>query len=155
MLSFPWEWFLNLSYNLTMRKMGLDLGAKSCGVALSDMLNVTAQGVANLTFEKHNWVSTWKQLEQYLENVDLIVLGYPLFPSGDKSSTTYMVEDFEAFLKTVTNLTIVRQNERYTTKRAHEIMIEAGLTRKKRKKFKDKLAAVLILQDYLDRVKNE
>lgn len=136
-----------------MRKIGLDLGSKSCGIALSDPLGITAQGKENFRFEEKDWETLWNHLNNnYLKEVDTIVLGYPLLPSGDKSKTTLMIEEFKEYMEARTKLKIVLIEEAYTTKRAHEVMIEAGLSRKKRKDHKDKLASVLILQDYLQRI---
>lgn len=136
-----------------MRKLGLDLGAKSCGIALSDPLNITAQGQENLHFSEKDWpfLINYLKKQSYWSEVDEIILGYPLLPSGDKSKTTLMIEEFKDFLSKEVNQKIIYIPEFGTTKKAHEVMIEAGLTRKKRKQYKDKLAAVLILQDYLDR----
>lgn len=137
-----------------MRKIGLDIGAKSCGIALSDPLNITAQGQENFRFETHDWQTLIHHLKTltYWSEVDEIIVGYPLLPSGDKSQTTLMIEDFVSLLTKAVKQKIIYEKEFGTTKRAHEVMIEAGLSRKKRKKHKDKLAAVLILQNYLDRI---
>lgn len=136
-----------------MRKIGLDLGSKSCGIALSDPLGITAQGKENYRFEEKDWETLVDHLEDnYLKECDTIVLGYPLYPSGDKSYTTLMIEEFKEYLESRVKLPIVLIEEFGTTKAAHEVMIEAGLTREKRKQHKDKLAAVLILQDYLNRI---
>lgn len=136
-----------------MRKIGLDVGSRSCGIALSDPLGITAQGKENYKFEEQDWDNLISHLkENYLKEVDTIVLGYPLLPSGDKSKTTLMIEEFKEKLEQEVKLPIVLIDEAYTTKRAHEVMIEAGVRREKRKMHKDKLAAVLILQDYLARI---
>lgn len=136
-----------------MRKIGLDLGSRSCGIALSDPLGITAQGKENFKFEEKDWDTLLNHLlNNYLKEVDTIILGYPLLPSGDKSKTTLMIEDFKERLEEVTDIKIILIEESYTTKRAHEVMIDAGLSRKKRKEHKDKLAAVLILQEYLQRI---
>lgn len=136
-----------------MRKIGLDVGSRSCGIALSDPLGITAQGKENYKFEEQDWDNLISHLkDNYLKEVDTIVLGYPLLPSGDKSKTTLMIEEFKEKLEQEVKLPIVLIDEAYTTKRAHEVMIEAGVRREKRKMHKDKLAAVLILQDYLARI---
>lgn len=136
-----------------MRKLGLDVGSKSCGIAVSDLLGITAQGKENYRFEECDWETLVNHLEvNYLKDVDTIVVGLPLLPSGDKSKTTLMIEEFKEYLEKRVKLPIVFIEEFGTTQAAHDVMIEAGLSRKKRKEHKDKLAAVLILQDYLARI---
>ncbi len=137
-----------------MRKIGLDIGSKSCGIAISDPLNITAQGKENLKFEIHDWKILLNRLDFYFNeyHIDTIVIGYPTYPSGDKSETTYMVEEVEKLLLSRYSLPIIRINESMTTKRAHETLISSGMSRKKRKQFKDQLAAQFILTDYLSRL---
>lgn len=137
-----------------MRKIGLDLGSRSCGIALSDPLNITAQGKENFRFEEKDWDTLMNHLDSYFNEyeIDKIIIGYPTLPSGDKSKTTLMVEEVEEIIKNRFKLPVIRISEDYTTKRAHEVMIQSGLTRKKRKLHKDKLAAQLILADYLDTI---
>ena len=133
------------------RKIGLDIGSKSCGIALSDPLNITAQGKENFKFENKNWKILLLHLDNYFNEyqIDKIIIGYPTFPSGDKSQTTLMVEEVEKLLKEKYTQEIIRIPEDNSTKKAHKIMIECGLTRKKRKNFKDQIAAQIILSDYL------
>ncbi|NQZ65950.1 MAG: Holliday junction resolvase RuvX [Mycoplasmatales bacterium] len=137
-----------------MRKIGLDIGSKSCGIALSDPLNITAQGKENLKFELWDWDFMLNHLDTYFDNyeIDTIVIGYPTYPSGDKSETTYMIEEVETLLKKRYQLPIIRINESMTTKRAHETLISSGMKRNKRKKYKDQLAAQFILSDYLSKI---
>ena len=136
-----------------MRKLGLDVGSRSCGIAVSDLLGITAQGKENYRFEEQDWDTLINHLkDNYLKDVDVVVIGYPTLPSGDKSKTTLMIEEFKELLEEQIDQQIVFIDESYTTKMAHEVMIEAGLSRKKRKLHKDKLAAVLILQEYLRRI---
>ncbi|MCP4337224.1 MAG: Holliday junction resolvase RuvX [Mycoplasma sp.] len=136
------------------RKIGLDLGSKSLGIALSDELNITAQGKENFKFAERDWKSAIKKLKEYFETyeIDTIILGYVTYYSGDKSETTYMIEEFKEILDKEFNVPIIYIDEANTTKRAHEIMIKANISREKRKLHKDKLAAQLILEDYLSRI---
>ena len=138
-----------------MRKLALDLGSKTCGFALSDSLNIIAQGLTNLHFEERNWKAVIAQVQKYLiaYKIDVIVIGYPTYPSGDKSPTSFMIEEFAMLLQSKVKQKIVFIDENFSTKQAHATMIKAGLSRKKRKQYKDKLAAQLILQDYLAKVK--
>lgn len=138
-------------YNLDMRYLGLDIGKKSCGIALSDPLNITAQGKENFKFPEKQWDKLVDKVRHYLNEYDIekIIIGYPTYPSGDKSETTYMIEEVEEILINKLNKPVIRINENGTTKRAQDVMIKAGLTREKRKEYKDQIAAQLILEDYL------
>ena len=137
-----------------MRKIGLDIGSRSCGVALSDPLNITAQGRANLKFGEQDWDSMFIELDKFFTDfeIDTIIIGYPTLPSGDKSQTTLMIEEVEQLIKERYSLPVIRIPEDKTTKRAHEVLIESGMTREKRKLLKDQLAAQFILTDYLNRI---
>lgn len=134
-----------------MRILALDVGSKSIGFAISDELEITAQPLENFMFPEKDWdlaidrVLHWTKTHE----VKLIIVGLPTLPSGDESPTTKMIKDFVSLLKAKTNIEIIFSDENMTTKKANNIMIEAGLTRKKRKMHKDKLAAVIILQEYL------
>ena len=134
-----------------MRKIGLDIGLKSCGVALSDSLNVIAMGKENIKFKEKDWKSMFNKLDKYFQKyqIDTIVIGYPKLPSGDKSKTTLMIEEVENLLKKRYLLPIKRVSEYLSTKKAHNILIKSGMTRKKRKNFKDQIAAQILLNDYL------
>lgn len=134
-----------------MRKIALDIGQKSCGIALSDPLGITAQGMENFLFNDYEWDILLKHLESYFENyeIDLIVIGYPTYPSGDKSKTTLMIEEVAEKIKNYFKINTVFVDENKTTKQAHEVMIKANVSRDKRKKHKDKIAAQLILMNYL------
>ncbi|WP_406614542.1 Holliday junction resolvase RuvX [Mycoplasma corogypsi] len=139
-----------------MRKLGLDLGTKTCGFAITDSSEIIATGLENFRFPAENdFNSVIEQIKHYLNiyknEIDGFILGYPLKISGDKSERTLMVEDFKTLLETnFPNIPVMLINEQYTTKMAHQTMIDAGLTRQKRKQYKDKLAAQLILNEYLE-----
>lgn len=136
-----------------MRKLGLDLGSKSCGIAISDPLNITAQGLENFIFEEYNFELLIEKLISIFGyyKIDTIVVGIPTYPSGDKTKTATMIDDeiLPLIEKNFPECRIVKLNENNTTKKAREIMHEAGLNTKKQKKFKDKIAAQLILDDFL------
>ncbi|WP_416755341.1 Holliday junction resolvase RuvX [Mycoplasma sp. VS42A] len=142
-----------------MRKLGLDLGTKSCGFAITDENEIIASGLENFMFAENDFEAALNRVEfylnQYKNKIDGIVLGYPLKISGDKSERTYMVEDFKQKLIVRFNLPVLFVNEQYSTKRANEAMMAAGLTQQKRKAKKDQLAALIILQDYLDYYQNK
>ncbi len=137
-----------------MRKIGLDIGAKTCGVALSDPSNMIATGKENIKFNEKDWKSMFKKLDKYFKKyeIDTIVIGYPKLPSGDKSKTTTMIEEVESLLKKRYLLPVKRVKEYFSTKKAHEILISAQITRKKRKNLKDQVSAQILLTDYLTRL---
>lgn len=139
-----------------MRKLGLDVGDKTVGIAVSDPLGITAQGVMTLDrigIRK----DTTKIVEMVVEkDCDTVVVGLPLSLNGSDSEQTRKVRDFFTMLsnKLVSmghkDVNVVWQDERLTTVQAEKILIEGDVRRKDRKKVIDKQAAVLILQTYLD-----
>ena len=135
---------------LTGRIMGLDIGDATIGVAVSDLMGITAQGVTTIKRE-----SKKKDLEKIKEiirekQVNLIVSGLPKNMNGTEGVQAEKVRDFCQFLEKETNLKIEFWDERLTSKAANNLLIEGDVSRKKRKAVIDKLAAVLILQGYLD-----
>ena len=139
-----------------MRKIGLDVGEKTIGVAVSDLLDITAQGVA--TIER---VGIRKDTTKREYECDTVVVGLPLSLDGTDSVQTQKVRDFRTMLENklrssgLAHVNIEWQDERFTTKLAENILIAGDVKRSNRKKVIDKQAAILILQSYLDRVSNE
>lgn len=138
-----------------MRKLCLDLGTKTCGFAISDNLNIIATGLENYFFQERKFSEVIKKVKWYLNEseykneIDTIVLGYPLRMDLSKSERTLMVENFKLILAKEINLPIIFQDERQTTINAENILQSAGYSKIKRKTKKDSLAAQLILEDYL------
>lgn len=138
-----------------MRKLCLDLGTKTCGFAISDNLNIIATGLENYFFQEKKFSEVIKKVKWYLNEseykneIDTIVLGYPLRMDLSKSERTLMVENFKLMLAKEINLPIIFQDERQTTINAENILQSAGYSKIKRKTKKDSLAAQLILEDYL------
>ena len=141
-----------------MRKIGLDVGDKTVGIAVSDPLGFTAQGIR--TLER---VGIRKDTTKILEMVkeyqcDTIVIGLPKKLDGTDSIQTEKVYEFKNMLENkmrstgIKDVSIVWQDERLTTVMAERVLIEADVSRAKRKKVIDKQAAVIILQSYLDRI---
>ncbi|WAM06955.1 Holliday junction resolvase RuvX [Mycoplasmopsis cynos] len=139
-----------------MRKLALDIGAASCGFAITDEQEIISSSLINLKFPENDFERIYEQIKIYLSEykIDGLVIGYPLKIDGSKSSTTLMVEEVTERIKEIFNLPILFVNEQYSTKKAHEVMISAGLSKRKRKDKKDKIAAQVILQDYLEYYKN-
>ncbi|HAT82519.1 putative holliday junction resolvase [Eubacterium pyruvativorans] len=141
-----------------MRKIGLDVGDRTIGVAVSDPLGITAQGIT--TIER---VGIRKDSGKVLDLVkeyecDTIVMGLPLSMSGRDSEQTKKVREFRSMLENkmrstgMKGITIEWQDERLTTVQAERVMIDADVSRRRRKQVIDKQAAVIILQTYLDRI---
>ncbi|MGZ9756302.1 Holliday junction resolvase RuvX [Mycoplasma sp. 394] len=139
-----------------MRKLSLDLGTKSCGFAITDENEIIAIGLENFEMDENDFQAVINKIKMYINQyqIDGLILGYPLKISGQKSERTLMVEQFAKLLDENFNIPYLFVNEQYTTKKAHETLISAGYTRAKRKLYKDKIAAVLILQEYLDYYKH-
>ncbi|MBU4690773.1 Holliday junction resolvase RuvX [Mycoplasma zalophi] len=136
-----------------MRKLALDLGTRTCGFAITDDNNIIVTGLENFRFEENNFQAVIEKINDYIKQyktIDTLVLGHPLRSNGTKSERTEMVENFKKILEDQFNLNVVLVNEHGSTIAAESILIEAGFKRKKRKGVKDKLAAQLILEDYLN-----
>ncbi len=138
-----------------MRIIGLDIGDKTIGVAVSDPLGISAQGVT--TIER---VGIKKDTTRVLEiakeyEAETIVSGLPLMLSGADSPQTQKVREFAERLQnkarsTGMKLNFAFQDERFTTKMAEDVLIAADMRREKRKTIIDRQAAVIILQSYLE-----
>ena len=133
-----------------MRAMGLDLGTKNIGVAVSDELGMIAHGR-----EVIKRISDAKAIARVSEivaeeRVTEIILGMPLNMDGSKGFRAYIVEKFAETFSKFSNIPCEFVDERLTTVIAHRSMLEGNLSRKKRKKRVDAIAAQLILQTYLD-----
>lgn len=135
-----------------MRTMGLDVGSKTVGIALSDELGWTAQGLETLRINEEENVFGFDELGKIIKEyqVDKIVVGLPknmngtIGPRGE-ASQFYARELEERF-----GIPVILWDERLTTVAAERVLLEADLSRKKRKKVIDKMAAMMILQGYLN-----
>ena len=141
-----------------MRIMGLDVGSKTVGVAISDPLGFTAQGLEIIQIDEEQGQFGFERLGALVSEykVDKFVIGLPknmnntIGPQGEKVLS--FVDELKDFLvKNSFDIEIVMQDERLTTVSAERILIEGNMSRKKRKKVIDKVAATYILQSYLDR----
>ncbi|MDR1801354.1 MAG: Holliday junction resolvase RuvX [Lachnospiraceae bacterium] len=141
-----------------MRILGLDYGSKTVGVAVSDSLCLTAQAVETITRNSENKLRrTLARIEALVKEyeVSLIVLGLPLLWNNDMAERAQETAIFRDMLERRTGLKVVYQDERLTTDEAERTLIESGIRRENRKKYIDQIAAVLILQSYLDRINNQ
>ena len=136
-----------------MRIMGLDVGDRNIGVAVSDALQQTAQ--ARTTLRRTTWEADVRLIRQIVEEneVDQIVVGKPLHMSGHESPQSRKTAQFATKLSKTLGLPVILWDERLTSFAAEQHLEEAGLNWRDRKKHIDKVAAMLILQDYLDRRK--
>lgn len=138
-----------------MRYLGLDLGTRTLGVSLSDQTATIATPYKTIRFEEENYESLIPIIKDVIEEFDIkkIILGFPKNMNntiGDRGLTTLK---FKELLEKNLNLEVIMQDERLSTVEATHYMIEADLSRKKRKKKIDSLAANIILQTYLDKRK--
>ncbi|WP_368487743.1 Holliday junction resolvase RuvX [Clostridium sp. BJN0013] len=135
-----------------MRILGLDIGNKTIGVALSDPLGITAQGIT--TIRRKGEDKDIEELKAICDKykVEIIVCGLPKNMNGTLGSQSEKVLKFCNIIEKVINLPIKMWDERLTTVAANRAMLEADLSRAKRKKIVDKMAATYILQGYLDRI---
>ncbi|MBQ2936212.1 MAG: Holliday junction resolvase RuvX [Lachnospiraceae bacterium] len=136
-----------------MRIMGLDFGAKTVGVAISDPLLITAQGIEIIRRKEENKLrKTLARIEELIVEyeVEEIVLGLPKHMNDTLGVRVELSYEFKEKLERRTGLPVHMWDERLTTVAADKAMIEAGLRREERKEHVDKVAAVFILQGYLD-----
>ncbi len=133
--------------------MGLDYGTKTVGVAISDALLLTAQGIETITRKEENKLRrTCARIEELIREYEVgkIVLGFPKHMNNDIGERAEKALEFQEMLRRRTNLEVVMWDERLTTVAAEQTLMESGVRRENRKKYVDKIAAVFILQGYLD-----
>lgn len=136
-----------------MRIMGLDFGSKTVGVAVSDALLVTAQGIEIIRRKEENKLrQTLARIEELIVEyeVEEIVLGLPKNMNATEGIRAELTMEFKEKLERRTGLSVHMWDERLTTVAADKTMMEAGIRREKRKDYVDMIAATLILQGYLD-----
>ena len=141
-----------------MRIIGLDFGSKTVGVAVSDELLITAQGIEIVRRKSENKLrQTLARIEELIKeyNVEKIVLGFPKNMNNSEGERCEKTLEFKEMLERRTGLTVELWDERLTTVAADNLMMEAGIRRENRKDYVDMIAATLILQGYLDRRNNE
>ncbi len=134
--------------------MGLDFGSKTVGVAVSDSLLLTAQGVEIIRRKEENKLRrTLARIEELIVEyeVEEIVLGLPRHMNATEGDRAELTREFQEKLERRTGLPVYLWDERLTTVAADKIMMEAGVRREHRREHVDKIAAALILQGYLDR----
>ena len=132
------------------RVLALDLGKKRIGMALSDELGVTAQGLE--TLERSNIRKDLARISQLAadKNVSLILMGNPLHMSGREGRQAEYARDFGERLRAASGIRVEFWDERLTTVAAQRVLRESGISIEKRAKAVDRLAAVILLESYLD-----
>ncbi|MCM1251411.1 MAG: Holliday junction resolvase RuvX [Clostridium sp.] len=140
-----------------MRIMGLDFGSKTVGVAVSDPLLITAQGIEIIRRQDENKLRrTLARIEELIVEYEVteIVLGLPKNMNDTIGERAELSLEFKDKLERRSGLPVTMWDERLTTVAADKVMMEAGIRREHRKEYVDKIAAVFILQGYLDYLKN-
>ena len=141
-----------------MRIIGLDFGSKTVGVAVSDELLITAQGIEIVRRKSENKLrQTLARIEELIKeyNVEKIVLGFPKNMNNSEGERCEKTLEFKEMLERRTGLTVELWDERLTTVAADNLMMEAGIRRENRKEYVDQIAASFILQGYLNYLQNE
>lgn len=138
-----------------MRILSLDVGEKNIGVAVSDELGITAQGLG--VIKRQNQKKDFSEIRRLIEEYDVkeVVLGFPRNMDGSIGSKAQEILHFQELLSKSVGVPVSTWDERLTTVAANKTLLQADLSRKKRKKVIDKLAAVLILESFLQKNKRD
>lgn len=142
-----------IRYGEEMRILGLDYGSKTVGVAVSDELLITAQGVEIIRRKSSSKLrQTLARIEELVTEygVDKIVLGFPKNMNNTEGERCEKTKEFKEMLEKRTGLEVILWDERLTTVSADHSMMEMGIRRENRKEYVDEIAAIFILQGYLD-----
>ena len=137
-----------------MRILGLDYGEVRTGVAISDQLGILAQGLESIE-HKGNDKKLLERLNEIIKenNVEKIVIGYPLNMNATKGPRVQKTDSFIKKLEATTKLEVIKIDERLTTVSAHRTMTELGVAKNRKKKIVDTISAEYILQMYLDKIR--
>lgn len=135
-----------------MRVLAIDYGTKNTGLAITDYSRILSSPLMTISANNDEELinKLKKAIDSYLNEIDTIVVGYPLLLSGNKNTTTLKVEKFIELLKNnFKNINILTINEQFTTYAAQEDLYDVGLGHKTIRKNKDKVSACIILDSYL------
>lgn len=138
-----------------MRCLGLDLGSKTLGIAISDLTNCIASVYTTIFFDNEDYSSLILPLKEIIdkENIDTLVLGLPKNMNNTLGERALITLEFKKMLEEEFNINVIMEDERLTSVISNNVLIQADVSRKKRKKKVDGMAAVIILQGYLDKYK--
>lgn len=136
-----------------MRCLGLDLGSKTLGIAISDLTNCIASVYTTLYFKDEDYSSLILPLKEIAdkEKIDTIVLGFPKNMNNTLGTRAMITLEFKDMIEDKLGIKVFMEDERLTSVISNNVLINADISRKKRKKKVDGMAAVIILQGYLDR----
>lgn len=140
-----------------MRYLGLDLGSKTLGISISDTTNTIASVYTTLRFSEDNNLDTLDELKKIIKdnNITALVLGLPKNMNNTLGPRALITLEYKEKLEQELNIEVILYDERLTSVISNNVLIDADISRKKRKKKVDGMAAVIILQGYLDRRNNE
>lgn len=140
-----------------MRCLGLDLGSKTLGISISDRTNIIASVYTTLYFKDEDYHSLILPLKDIIikEDIDTLVLGLPKNMNNSLGERALITLEFKKMLEEELKLKVIMEDERLTSVISNNVLIEADVSRNKRKKKVDGMAAVIILQGYLDRIREE
>lgn len=138
-----------------MTYLGLDLGSKTCGIAISDRTGIIASSLEVIRYEDYDELINKLNNIVISRNVDAFVLGNPKNLDGSLSKRSEITLEFKKILEDRFRLNVIMQDERLSTVEAERMLISNDTKRKNRKKVIDKIAATIILQSYLDRRNHE
>ena len=139
-------------YDINMKRfLALDIGHKYIGIAVSDPMGWTAQGLTTITRDENK--TELEIIGDYLEEYDVeaVVIGMPINMNGTYGPMAQMVEEFGTELSDKYSIEVIYQDERLSSVAAEQVLIQGSIRRENRKNYIDKVAATLILQTYLDR----
>ena len=138
-----------------MRYLGLDLGSKTLGIAISDRTNCIASVYGTIRFNNEDYASLILPLKDIInkEKISTLVLGLPKNMNNTIGQRALITLDFKEMLEKEFKIPVIMEDERLTSVISNNVLIDANVSRKKRKKKVDGMAAVVILQGYLDRNK--
>ena len=139
-----------------MRYLGIDLGSKTVGLAMSDTTLTIASTYKTIFFKDEDYNSTINEIKDFIKenNITKIILGLPKNMNNTLGERAEITLKYKELLEQSTDLPVIMFDERLTSVISNSILIEADMSRKKRKKKVDSIAAQIILQDYLNKEKN-
>ena len=139
-----------------MRYLGIDLGSKTVGLALSDITKTIATAYKTIFFKDENYASTIPEIINVIKEneVSKIIIGLPKNMNNTLGTRAEITIKYKEMLEKETGLPVIFMDERLTSVISNNVLIEADMSRKKRKKKVDQIAAQIILQDYLNKEKN-
>ena len=140
-----------------MRYLGIDLGSKTVGLALSDQMHIIASTYKTIFFDNEDYESTIKEIIEIIKEYQIskIILGLPKNMNNTLGERANITLEYKKLLESYTDIPIIMYDERLTSVISNNVLIKADMSRKKRKKKVDSIAAQVILQDYLNKENNE